>query len=76
MLWCRTYPKRDSAWAMLEMAPVKGDGSISSNHRLSGSVQPALAIDDLQVMLLCLCVPSLGQLTTFQSTTTAAAAVI
>ena len=36
---------------MLEMAPGKSDGSISSNHRLSGSMQPVLAIEDLQVML-------------------------
>ena len=55
----RPYPKRDSAWAMLERAPVKSDGSISSNHWLSGSTQPALVIEDLQVMPLIPCLASL-----------------
>ena len=58
----RPYPKRDSAWAMLERAPVKSDGSISSSHWLSGSPQAALAIEDLQVQVLISCLVPLDRI--------------
>lgn len=45
----RPYPKRDSAWAVLERAPVKSDGALTSSHWLSDAAGPALAIADLQV---------------------------